>query len=39
MTFGLMIEASKENKVVLEKVLYIYYLLRFRKNKKIKCKS
>lgn len=27
-----MTDASKENKVVLEKVFYIYYPLRFQKN-------
>lgn len=32
-TFVPMIEASKEGEVILRKVLYIHYLLHFRKNK------
>lgn len=34
-----MIEANKKNKMFLEKVLCIYYLLRFRKDKKNKIRA
>lgn len=34
-----MIKANKEDEVVLKKVLYIHYLLQFRKNKKNKMQA